>query len=203
MTTAGQNPTATQVQALWAYMTQHFGSSVINKANAVEMKVVSALLGQLGILDQTEFLTNYATTIGTRIYLPFTPGTPITGWDLWEQIVVCAHEHQHVYQAQTLGLATYGARYLFSSSTRADYEAEAYRSAFELGWWHARSMPDPEAIAELLSGYSVSPTDIEVTAATLRESADSIREGAIVNHATEVAIGWLNAHAPALRAVGV
>jgi hypothetical protein len=183
-------------------MTQHFGSSVINKADAVEMKIVSTLLGQLGILDQAAFMANYATTIGTRIYLPFTPGVPVGEWDLFSQLVVCAHEHQHVFQAQTLGLVTYGARYIASASTRADYEAEAYRSAFELGWWHSRTMPDPGAVAQLLTGYGVSETDIEVVATTLREAAETVERGAILNHATEVALEWLNMHAPELRAVG-
>lgn len=200
MTTPGKSPTAAQVQAFWAYMTQHFGSQIINKANATEMKVVSTLLGVLGIVNADDFLRNYATTLGNRIYLPFTPGVAENGWELWDQVVVGAHEHQHVVQANKLGLATYGARYLFSASTRADYEAEAYRSMFELGWWHARTLPDPDEVAQLLTGYGCSHTDIDVAATMLREAGESIQRGAILNEASATAIEWLNAHAPELRA---
>jgi hypothetical protein len=128
----------------------------------------------------------------------------IVTYDVSEpQRVACgAREHQHVHQAQTLGLVTYGARYIFSASTRADYEAEAYRATFELSWWHALTMPDPNAVAQLLSGYGVSQTDIQVTAATLREAADSIRRGAVLNYATSVALEWLNQHAADVRAIG-
>lgn len=61
-------------------------------------------------------------------------------------------------------------------------------------------MPDPQQVAQLLSGYGVSHTDITVVAATLREAAESVKRGAILNKATSVAIGWLNANAAHLRA---
>jgi hypothetical protein len=200
VTTPGKTPTPAQVQAFWTYMTEHFGSQILNKADATEMQIVSSLLGTLGILDPADFMRNYATTIGTRIYLPFTPGVVENGWELWDQVVVGAHENQHVVQASKLGLTTYGARYLFSASTRADFEAEAYRSMFELDWWHERSMPDPEEVAQLLAGYGCSSTDIDVAETMLREAAESVEHGAILNEASSVAIQWLNAHAPELRA---
>jgi hypothetical protein len=195
------DPTPTQVRAFWDYMTHTFGSQIVNKADAAEMKVLSSVLGTLGILDADSFLRHYATTIGTRIYLPFEPGVPAPGWDLWAQLVVCAHENEHVVQAKELGLVTFGARYLFSSSSRAAYEAEAYRASLELNWWRSHTMPDPAALAGLLKGYGVTQTDIDVAAATLKASADSIRRGAVINRASSVAISWLSLHAPGLRSV--
>ncbi len=200
MTTPGQNPTAADVTGLWAYMTAHYGSAVINKSSSTEMELVSTVLDKLGIVDQQSFLVNYTTTIGKSIYVPFEPGVDLNGWDLWSQIIVCAHEHQHIEQEQEYGLATFDARYIASPSTRADYEAEAYRSTFELSFWHSGTMPDPGEVAQLLSGYGVSPTDITVVATTLREAAEAVERGAILNKATSVALQWLNAHAAHLRA---
>jgi hypothetical protein len=200
MTTPGQAPTPDDVRGLWAFMTAHYGTSVINKENAAEMQLVASMLDTLGIVDKQDFLLHYCTTIGRRIYVPFIPGTAFNEWDLWSQVIVVAHEHEHVEQEDALGLLTYGARYVGSPSTRADYEAEAYRSMLELNWWHSRTMPDPNKVARLLSGYGVSETDIAVVATTLREAAESVQFGAILNKATSVALSWLNEHAPHLRA---
>ena len=70
----------------------------------------------------------------------------------------------------------------------------------ELNWWHSHTMPDPNRVAQLLSGYGVSETDIAVVAATLREAAESVQLGAVLNKASSVALSYLNAHAPHLRA---
>lgn len=200
MTPTGRDPTPEEVRGLWGHMTERFDSSVIDKRSAVEMRLVGRLLGQLRILDPQDFLARYATTFGDRIYLPFTPGVAEGGWDLFGQIVVCAHEHQHVHQARTLGMAKFAASYLLSASARADFEAEAYRASLELGWWHARRMPDPDVIAHRLAGYAVGPRDIAVAAVMLRESAESIRRGAVLNQATVIALAWLDEHAPEVRA---
>ena len=48
--------------------------------------------------EQGPLPQNFTTTIGRRIYTPFEVGSPKGGWDLWHQIVICVHEHQHVVQ---------------------------------------------------------------------------------------------------------
>ena len=118
------------VRAFWDFMTQHYGTSVINKQDAIAMKVVARVLDTLGIVDRDSFLKEFTTTIGRRIYIPFTIGdaSPL---DLWSQIALCVHEHQHVVQHDKLGLR-YELTYLASKADRARYEAEAYRSELEV-----------------------------------------------------------------------
>ena len=62
-------------------------------------------------------LKNFTTTIGRRIYTPFEVGSPKGGWDLWHQIVICVHEHQHVVQHDREGLA-YEVSYLADRRAR-------------------------------------------------------------------------------------
>ncbi len=193
-------PSSSLVRAFWAHMTQRFQTKVVSKSSAAEMAFVSSFLDQLGIVDKDHFLRDYATTISRRIYLPFEPGVPSAAWPLWEQIVVGVHEHQHVVQSDDLGFVVFGARYLTNKAQRARFEAEAYRSTLEMSWWRFRSLPDPAALAQKLAGYGVDALDIKVTAAYLAASAASIKQGAIVNRSSAVALAWLNQHAPELRA---
>lgn len=195
-----REPTPDEVRGLWAHMTEHFGCRVINKADAAEMKIVAFALGRLGILDSGEFLKNYATTIGNRMYLPFEIGVPANGWGLFTQVTIAAHECQHVHQSEQMGLVTYGARYLTSTSQRTLFEAEAYRASLEMEWWRSRTMPNPAKIAEHLRGYGVTNADVQVATTMLRMAAESIKRGAVINQASSVAIAWLEQHAPGLKA---
>jgi hypothetical protein len=193
-------PTPDEVRGLWAHMTERFGCRVINKGDAAEMKVVAAVLGQLGILNADDFLKHYATTIGARIYLPFEIGVPTGDWNLWMQVIVAAHECQHAFRSQQMGLLTYGARYLTSSSQRALFEVEAYRASLEMEWWRSLTMPDPGQVAEHLRGYGVSDADVQVATTALRMAAATIKRGGVINQASSVAIAWLEQHAPGLKA---
>lgn len=196
------DPTPSLVSDFWTFMTGHFQTQVIDKANAPEMQVVASLLAALGLVDRATFLKDYATTIGHHIYLPFTVGTPgaANGWGLWSQIIVSAHEHQHVVEYEALGPIAYDYRYITDTPSRARFEAEAYRASLELNWWRTKTMPSPASLAALLHGYGCTDTDVAMAKTVLDASADAIRHGAVLNQASAVAIGWLNANAPLLRA---
>ena len=184
-------------------MTQHYGTQVINKSNSLEMQALASFLGSIGILNKDAFLSQYTTTLDHSIYTPFTIGTPTTYWELWDQIVVCAHEHEHVVESNRLGIITYDFRYVTDTASRASYEAEAYRSALELNWWASKTLPNIPKLAAMLSGYGCSNTDIKVAQTILTSASVSIQRGAILNPATSIALGWLNAHAEYLRAEGL
>ena len=64
----------------------------------------------------TEFLGSFTTTIGKRIYTPFDIGVPDERYDLWGQISVCVHEHQHVEQLLRDGWLKFAGRYLVPDS---------------------------------------------------------------------------------------
>jgi hypothetical protein len=183
------------VRALWAFMQDRYRTSVRSKADATEMVVVAYALERMGILSAQAFLRQYATTIGRRIYLPFTPGE---GVDLWAQIVTCVHEHQHVEQLDREGLE-FAFNYVARPAKRALYEAEAARSNMEMHFWRTGQVPSADAIASGLRAYGLSEADVAAAREALRMSAVTVRAGGVVNGASRAALEWLEANAPELR----
>ena len=106
-------------------------------------------------------------------------------------------------ESTSLGLVTYDFRYVTDTPSRARYEAEAYRSAFELNWWHSKTVPSPQKVANLLTGYGCTAMDVAMAETILAVTAKEVELGAILNLATSVALGWLNVHAAYLRALGL
>jgi len=191
-----------EVWAFWRFMQDHYRTTVVNKRDALEMQLVAQALDALGIQSRDRFLRNFTTTLGRRIYTPFEVGSPRGGWDLWSQVVICVHEHQHVVQHDREGLS-FEVSYLADRAARARWEAEAYRSNLELHFWRYGTTPSARRIAEVLGDYGCRPADVDVAAKSLALSAVSIRKGAVINEATHVALGWLDEHVPRLRAKGV
>lgn len=191
-----------EVWAFWRFMQDHYRTTVVNKRDALEMQLVAQALDALGIQSRDRFLRNFTTTLGRRIYTPFEVGSPRGGWDLWSQVVICVHEHQHVVQHDREGLS-FEVSYLADRAARARWEAEAYRSNLELHFWRYGTTPSARRIAEVLGDYGCRPEDVDVAARSLALSAVSIRKGAVINEATHVALGWLDEHVPRLRAKGV
>ncbi len=190
-----------EVWAFWRFMQDHYRTTVVNKRDALEMQLVAQALDALGIQSRDRFLRNFTTTLGRRIYTPFEVGSPRGGWDLWSQVVICVHEHEHVVQHDREGLS-FEVSYLADRAARARWEAEAYRSNLELHFWRYGTTPSARRIAEVLGDYGCRPEDVDVAAKSLALSAVSIRKGAVINEATHVALGWLDEHVPRLRAKG-
>jgi hypothetical protein len=113
-------------------------------------------------------------------------------------LAICVHEHMHVsrWAAEGVGFAS---KYLGSSSARAKYEAEAYRSEWKLGWWRSKQIIAAEDLADHLTGYGCTAADIASAAEIIRASEETIRRGGLVNPPTRIAIDWLAAHAPELQ----
>ena len=196
-----KHPSAALVRDFWAFMTKRFGTRVIAKADAIEMRAVGAALDAMGVADKRDFMSRFATTVGRRIYLPFTPGDDNSTWDPWEQLRTCAHEHTHVVQFDRDGALRFGYRYLRSDSARAQYEAEARTTELELHFWRFGSIPRLELAVEGLASYSLGKSDIAAALTTLRSNAEAVKRGAVLTKAGRIAIHWLNDHAPELRLV--
>ena len=187
-----------EVWAFWRFMQDHYRTTVVNKRDALEMRLVAQALDALGIQSRDRFLRNFTTTLGRRIYTPFEVGSPRGGWDLWSQVVICVHEHQHVVQHDREGLS-FEVSYLADRAARARWEAEAYRSNLEMQFWRTGTTPSAQRTASVLKDYGCRDEDIEVTAKSLALSVVSVRKGAVINEATHVALGWLDEHVPRLR----
>lgn len=188
-----------EVIAFWRHMQERFGTVTVNKADAFEMQLVAGVLDTLGILDKERFLGSFTTTLGRKIYTPFDVGSPNERWDLWDQVVVCVHEHQHVVQHDREGLS-YEVSYVADRAARARFEAEAYRSNLEMHFWRFGSPMRSRPLAELLHDYGCRPEDVEVAAHSLALANVSVRRGAVLNEATRAALDWLDRHVPHLRA---
>jgi len=180
-----------------------FGSSVVEKDQAMVMKLTAALLGGLGIMDPAHFMHNFVTTLGKTIYIPFELGVEGEGglWSLWSQVRVCVHEHQHVVQADREGMPVFGSRYLTSPSYRAGYEAEAFGCDMEMEFWRTGTILDVAQRCAVLQDYGCKPEDIEQAAAMLEVRAGVVGQGVVENQASITAIAWLEANVTGLREV--
>jgi hypothetical protein len=187
-----------EVIAFWRHMQERFGTTTVNKADAVEMQIVAGVLDALGILDKERFLQSFTTTLGRKIYTPFDVGSANAVWDLWDQVVVCVHEHQHVVQHDREGLS-FELSYVADRAARARFEAEAYRSNLEMHFWRFGTTTRSRPLAELLHDYGCRPEDVEVAAHSLALSAISVRRGAVMNEATSAALEWLDKNVARLR----
>lgn len=192
-------PTPELVRDFWRHMTRAYGTRIIDKNSAWEMRLVGLFLSRIKVLDKDDFLRRYTTTIGKRIYTPFDVGVPDDRYGLWGQISVCIHEHQHVEQLLRDGWLKFAGRYLISSAARAAYEAEAYRCNMELHFWRHGEIPDLQLLAKRLEHYGCSQGDIDMVERMLELSAETVRRGGIVNRASQKAIAWLNRNAPELK----
>jgi hypothetical protein len=194
-------PTSDVVKGLWAYMQQEYGSDLIQKADSTLMKLIAKFLDVAGIQDDDEFMKDFTTTLHNNIYIPFELGDTSTR-SLWSQIRLCVHEHQHIEQGQRDGWIKFGGRYLTSPAHRANYEAEAYGCDMELEYWHRGTSFDAKAYGqrrvEVLSSYGCKTQHVEQAKQTIAIRADVLVRGGLENKCSQLAIAWLNEHAPEL-----
>jgi hypothetical protein len=191
-------PTPEIVRSLWAFMSERFGTRVISKDDAIEMRAAAPILDLMGI-DGDRFLKHQATTIGHRIYVPFTVGIPIPNWDLNEQILTAVHEHQHVAQADREGQVRFSWFYLRDEADRARYEADARSAELEVHFWRFGKLPPPSDWVTGLEHYALGAEHVATARAILESRAHTIGHGGVYTTAGKAAIAWLNDQAPELR----
>jgi hypothetical protein len=193
-------PTQKLVLDFWAYMQSEYGSDVIQKADSDLMKLVAKFLDVAGIQDDETFMTRFTTTLHNNIYIPFELGDPSR--DLWGQIRLCVHEHQHIEQGQREGWVTFSGQYLTSPSYRANYEAEAFGCDMEMMYWRNGTGFDALAYGqkrvEVLKMYGCNDDHVEQAKRTIALRADVLLQGGLENKCSQLAITWLNKHAPEL-----
>lgn len=176
---------------LWNHMERHYGSKHTSKDDSSFMSTVGGALDLINVLDKDDFMSTYTTTIGNTIYCPFVVGVPDDVYSLYDQFIICIHEHQHVYQYQKDGL-TFFIDYLADSSDRALYEAEALTAGFEMRWWYKQSLPNNIAArANVLKHYGCNEVDIAVAGKALEIASKVVCKGGIVTDASLTAMEYL------------
>lgn len=188
------NVTPELVKAFWAHMAQKYGTVAKAKADADEMKLISQVLGTLKVTDPVAFMSRFTTTIGRTIYIPFTIGEETDTHSLWGQIVICAHEHQHVIQAQEAGDVLFSLRYLLDPTWRATYEGSAYRVSMTLHYWLTGQQPDVAPYLKSIASYGLGAEETAFFEKYLRMSVPTIVAGGVADEAAREAIAWLEAN---------
>lgn len=196
-------PTPQLVIDLWTYMQSVYGSDVIQKADSELMKLVAGFLDVAGIQDDETFMQRFTTTLHNNIYIPFELGVVSPqGYDLWGQICICVHEHQHIEQGTREGWVQFSGQYLTSPAFRANFEAEAYGCNMELEYWRRGTSLNPKAYGqqrvEGLSSYGCNAAQIEQAKQTIALRADLLLQDGLENKCSQLAIAFLNEHAPHL-----
>jgi hypothetical protein len=192
-------PTPELVRDFWKHMNDSFGAHTISKADAVEMRASGWALELMGVLDASAFLKRFASTVGRRVYVPFTVGEPAERWPLWHQIEVGAHEHQHVAQSDREGAARFAWQYLRDPAARARYEAEARSVNLEVHFWRFGRLPPAAEWVTNLEHFGLSAEHIATVRVILESRAQTILRGGVFTEAGRAAIAWLSGNAPQLR----
>ena len=186
-------PTPEIVKDFWDYMQQEFDFRVANKSKSSLMRLAAWFLNLMGIQDKKGFLAAYTTTIFSTVYIPFEIGVANDFYSLPSQISICVHEATHVFQNDEDHRFTW--RYATSTSWRAHYEAEAYRTNMELYWWYTGELLDPCMLAEKLLHYGCKKGDVLSCQRNLEVAAKMVKRGGVVSEASKVAIKWLKENA--------
>lgn len=209
--------TASDVRKFWAYMSKHYNTKVLKKDDDLitiieaaknknimglvsglaqlnegdEIGLIAMFLDRIDMLDVEKFMTNYTTTLTDRIYVPFEIGSDER--PLLEQVIICAHEHQHVLQWKKDKIA-FIIRYLADRAQRALYEAEAWRCSMEVEYFLTGDIPRATGYAKNLADYGCTKDDIEVVNKALRLSKQTIEAGGITTSVGKIAIKWLSSN---------
>lgn len=111
---------------------------IVRKRDSLFMKMLNILIVVFTLGQQRKFMTNYATTIGTTMYVH-------SGWTSMSSLSKCCllcHERMHMRQSRQYGLLLYSLLYLFVplpfvfSYYRAKFEKEAYAETMKFASIH-------------------------------------------------------------------
>lgn len=181
-----------------SFMSRRYNTSFVLKREAPEARFVASFIQLFASIEPEAFLEQWATTIGARIYLPFTPGDTEDPSKLWGQVLTITHETQHVIQHYREGL-DYSMSYATQPARRALWEAEAYRTSSALWFWRHGWVLDPAEVLAPLASYGLGPHERAVAERYLRLSLVSIKRGLVLDDAARSAIAWLALNVPELR----
>ncbi len=182
--------TKTEVVDFYRHMTVRFGTKIIDKQSSIIMKIIGCIFQLFRVMTYEEFMNNFITTLGKRIYVPFTVGKKCQ-FSLWEQIKVCLHEHEHVSQSNKDWL--YPVKYLLSSRYRMICEAEAYSTAMEIDWWYCKG-GSTQVYTKLLKKYLLTEKLIAEAEKIMLARWEAAKRGEISRGAMQIALTWLEDH---------
>lgn len=144
------------------FLTEFYGAKIIKKSDAKEMKLVAKVVSKFTKIKSDEFMKDYSTTIGNRIYLNFEIGDESKPFE--DQLGTLFHELGHVLQTKTDVMMPI--LYLASVSDRAKYEAECW--ALNMEWKRYLGQPyNIQKYAERILNYGGSKNHVTMIASLL------------------------------------
>lgn len=170
------------------YMCKKYGMNIVDKENAWEMELVGKFLDMMGIQDEDVFLSNFATTIGNRIYLPYEVGGDEIPLDA--QVETLNHELHHKRQMDRDSL--FILKYPLDKDYRAYKEARALTTNLEMHWWYCGKLYNTDLLAESLRNYALEDKHIRVVRKHLKIHAAIVKQGGVENTISKQSIKWLN-----------
>lgn len=176
------------VKKFYKHFTKNYGMKIVDKDNAAEMEMVGWFLDLMGIQDKDDFLNNYTTTIGNRIYISFEVGSKEIPLD--RQIETLVHELHHKRQMNRDNL--FMIKYALDKDYRALKEARAYTTNLEMRYWYCGKIYNTDKLALVLRGYDLDGEHIRVVKKHLRIHGKVAKQGGIENKISQQAIRWLN-----------
>lgn len=151
-------PTPELVREVWAFLQKRYNTVVRQKSKAPLMRMAGRIVSRRTDMPREEFMTNAVTTIGRRIYVPFTIGEETPGWSLTSQLILAAHEHTHVEQWRKKPLR-FWTRYARDTRFRALAEAEGLITEFETAYVFELAWDSVDARIATLDGYGITDAD--------------------------------------------
>ena len=146
---------AAYARAYWQQLATLHGTRVAPKRRSLLMQAAAVALAVLRVQSRQQFLDDLVTVIGKTIYVPLDFSQPVSETDAWRFMLLAAHEHCHVEQAERDSFLVFALRYLLSPKHRALYEAEAYATAFTLARQFDRLEDEVPSILARLQHYGL------------------------------------------------
>lgn len=190
MKTALEVVTKENVIEFSEYLKKKYNCSIVQKANQYEMQAIAGLLDVMGIQNHDQFLQDFTTTIGRRIYVNFVIGAGNKA-QLVKQIETLCHECQHVVQFDRDG-AKFFFDYLRSDAARASYEVDGYRVTMEMSYYLTGKVPSVKSIIQSFEGYSIVYPDTYVAEKSLKSIYAVTAKGAVYSGVSKDSIKWWN-----------
>lgn len=170
------------------YMMKTYHFDIIDKPNAYEMQIAARFVSQFTSIGYEDFLKKYSTTVGNRVYIPYTIGKG-NHYQLFNQICTITHEARHVKDFRR-NPADMG-HYLICQRKRTEIEYRAYSTYLYLYWWRYGKLPNIWKVAQKLSNYGVGAEHVKVMYKCLRMQTPIIKRDRIANSVAKTAITWL------------
>jgi hypothetical protein len=187
------NFTPEQVKAFYVAACKQYDAEIVDKNDSRLMKITAGFLDGIGVVDKESFMRDFTTTLGSYIFVPYTPGVATDQYTLEDQVAICVHEIQHVVQFDDDPVG-FMVLYLTNKSARAEFESAAYAADLEWSWKTRQKGYDIARRAQSLLSYGLKQEHCDFMRQYLEVQDDVFRQGGAVSPVVAWAWRWFEEH---------